>query len=157
MLAYAEITEADAFFAGRSDAAHWQSLTDEVKQTALKQATQLLDSAFDWKGVPATENQPLRWPRKDVFDLDSLPVDPETVPARIKIAVMEQALFMTDPLRKFSDSGIKNASAGAMSLSMDLSRNKDLISPAAVTAVRGFGTLRISGKSGAKCGSILRG
>ena len=92
-----------------------------------------------------------------MFDLDSLPVDPETVPARIKIAVMEQVLFMTDPLRKLSDSGIKNASAGAMSLSMDLSRNKDLISPAAVTAVRGFGTLRISGKSGAKCGSILRG
>ena len=157
MSAYAEITETDAFFAGRSDAAHWQSLPDDVKQSALEQATQLLDSAFDWKGIPSAENQPLRWPRKDVFDLDDLPVDPETVPAGIRIAVMEQALSMTDPLRKFSDSGIKNASAGAMSLSLDLSQNKDLISQAAVTAVRGFGTLRIGGKTGAKCGSVLRG
>ena len=157
MLAYVEITETDAFFAGRSDAIHWQSLTDEVKQRALEQATQLLDSAFDWKGVPSMENQPLRWPRKNVVDLDALPVDPEEVPERIRIAAMEQALYMTDPLRKFSDSGIKNASAGVMSLSMDLSQNKDLISPAAVTAVRGFGTLRIGGKTGAKCGSVLRG
>lgn len=157
MLTYAEIPEADSFFAGRSDAAHWQNLSDEIKRSALEQATQILDSAFDWKGSPAKENQPLRWPRKDVVDLDSLPVDPETVPARIKIAAMEQALYMTDPLRKLAENGIKNASAGAMSLSLDPVRKQELLSPAAITAVRGFGSLRISGKSGAKCGSVFRG
>lgn len=157
MLSYAEIPETDTFFAGRSDASHWQNLGDDIKRSALEQATQILDSAFDWKGSPAKENQPLRWPRKDVSDLDSLPVDPETVPARIKIAVMEQALYMTDPLRKLAENGIKNASAGAMSLSLETARKQELLSPAAITAVRGFGSLRISGKSGAKCGSVFRG
>ena len=70
---------------------------------------------------------------------------------------MEQALYMTDPLRKLAENGIKNASAGVMSLSLETARKQELLSPAAITAVRGFGSLRISGKSGAKCGSVFRG
>ena len=63
MMSYAEITEADAFFAGRTEAAHWLKLSEEVKLNALERGSRMLDEAFDWKGSPANELQPLRWPQ----------------------------------------------------------------------------------------------
>lgn len=156
MSTYAEVTEADAFFAGRTDAVHWQKFSEEIKQNALERASRMLDDAFDWKGVPSNESQSLRWPRKDASDLDGSPIDSETIPLRIRVAAMEQALYMTDPLKKLAENGIKNASAGEMSLALH-SRENSEISPLAVTAVRGLGVLRSRGNSSMKCGSLLRG
>ena len=99
MSSYAELSEADAFFAGRSDASHWQNLSEETKNNALERGSRMLDEAFDWKGTPSFSEQPLRWPRKNAVDPDGVPIDPETVPLRIRIAAMEQALYLTDPLR----------------------------------------------------------
>lgn len=156
MSTYTEIMEADAFFAGRTDAVHWQNFSDEIKQNTLERASRMLDEAFDWKGRPLSETQPLRWPRKDVTDLDGTPIDPETIPLRIRIAAMEQALYLTDPLKKMAESGIKNASAGEMSLAFS-ARENSMISPLAIAAVRGLGELRSRGNPSMKCGSVLRG
>ena len=157
MLSYAEISEADLFFSGRSDAGHWQNLTSGEKENALSLASRLLDDAFDWKGEPSKEDQPMRWPRKNVFDLDGLPVDPETVPVRIRNAVFEQALFLCEPGNPFRNTGLKSASLGGMNLSFDSSVQKSLLAPAAISAVRGLGTLGNSMKSTAKNGTLMRG
>lgn len=157
MMSYAEITEADAFFAGRTEAAHWLKLNEEVKLNALERGSRMLDEAFDWKGIPANELQPLRWPRKNAVDSDGNPIDPETIPLRIRIAAMEQALYLTDPFKTLSENGIKSATAGGMSLSLSSESKHSVIAPAAAAAVRSLGVLRTPGTGAAKCGSVLRG
>ena len=156
MSVYAEIPETDVFFSSRSDAIHWQSLSEETKQKALEQATQILDASFDWNGIPVSEDQPLRWPRKNVLDLDGFPVDPELIPRKVRIAAMEQALFLTDPVRTLKSNGIKNASVGKMSLSLTIPA-EETVAPAAVALLRGLGTLRSGGSAFAKCGTLVRG
>ena len=157
MLSYADITEADAFFSGRTDAVHWQKLSEEVKQNALERGSRMLDEAFDWKGIPANDFQELRWPRKNAVDPDGKIIDPESVPLRVRIAVMEQALYLTDPIRTLSENGIKSAVAGGMSLSLNAEQKQSVIAPAAVAAVRSLGVLRTPGTGFAKCGSVFRG
>ena len=157
MLSYAEITEADAFFAGRRDADHWQELSGTEKQNALERGSRMLDESFDWKGIPADELQQLRWPRKNAVGQDGVPIDPETVPLRIRIAAMEQALYLTDPLRRLSENGVKSASAGTMSLILDPSQKNTVLSPAAAAAAKPLGVLRTPGNGSAKCGSVFRG
>lgn len=159
--AYATAAEADVFFACRQDAAHWENLPENVKNAALEQASRILDESFDWKGEPAAEGQPLRWPRKNVTDPDGLPVDPAEIPQQIRNAAMEQALYRTDPVRSvsgvFRTGGIKAASAGAMSLSFDGTETGKRLAPSVASIVRGFGVLRSSGGVPAKCGQTIRG
>lgn len=157
MSSYAELSEADAFFAGRSDASHWQNLSEETKNNALERGSRMLDEAFDWKGTPSFSEQPLRWPRKNAVDPDGVPIDPETVPLRIRIAAMEQALYLTDPLRTLSGNRIKSASVGGMSLALESAQKSTMIAPAAAAAVRTLGILRVPGNGAARCGSVLRG
>ena len=157
MLSYTEVSEADLFFSGRQDALHWQTLKQEEKEHLLEQATRILDSAFDWNGEPSGKGQPMRWPRKNVSDLDGQPVNPETIPLRIKHAVSEQALFLMNSGFAFPSDGIKSASLGEMSLSFDSSRQKELLSPAAVSCVRGLGKLGSSMKKLARNGTLMRG
>lgn len=155
MSVYAEIEETDSFFTGRADASHWYDLSRDTKQNALEQAARILDESFDWNGVPKTDHQKLRWPRKNVVDLDGSPIDPETVPEKIKIASMEQALYLTGAVTRWMGTGIKSASIGGMSISLESSGMHELLSPAAVRAVRGFGKLRAGDT--ARCGSLIRG
>ena len=158
---YAEPGECDLFFTGRQDAAFWFELSEDFKKTVLESATRLLDDSFEWKGDPASKDQPLRWPRKNVRDLDGFSVDPDSIPTGIRIAAMEQALYMADPAGKnmdsFSGKGIKSASLNGMSISLDTNAEKEMISRRAITSVRGLGTLRNSSGSPARCGTLFRG
>ena len=158
-LSYAETEEADLFFSSRQDASHWKNLTSEQKKSALEQATRLLDDTFDWYGTPSQAEQPLRWPRKNVSDLDGNPVDPAVIPDRIRHAVMEQALFLTGTAAAaiLSRSGIKSASAGEMSISLESGKSYQPISPEVIHSVRGLGVLRSRGSFSAKCGTLFRG
>ena len=161
MAAYASVAETDSYFSSRQDAVHWRTLTESVKSDALERATRILDETFDWSGEPSEAGQTLRWPRKDVCDLDGMPLDPAAIPGRIRIAAMEQALFLTDPAGvhsgAFSGSGIKSASAGGMSISFESRDRERILAPAIQSIVRGLGALRSPAGAPAKCGQLFRG
>ena len=161
MLSYATVEEADLYFSGRGSAAHWFSMTSGQKSAALEHAAKVLDHAYQWKGSPAVNGQPLRWPRKNVIDPDGILLDPGKVPAQVRSAAMEQALYMTDSPWQgqniLAGSGIKSASACGMSLSFESSVEREQISPEAVTLLRGLGFLCSSGKNAGKSGFLTRG
>lgn len=161
MLSYAEIVEADQYFEGRDDAVRWFTLSEQQKKSVLEHASRFLDHAFQWKGTPTDAGQPLRWPRMNVVDPDGVPLDQNTVPVQIKYAVLEQALFLTEPGNQgrndLSREGVKSASLGKMSLTFESAVEREQLSPEAAAFVRGLGTFCSSGKNAGKSGFFLRG
>lgn len=69
---YALQADGDAYH-DRRIAAHitaWSGATDAVKESALAQATMLIDRWFDFRGYKTTTTQALQWPRDGVPDPD---------------------------------------------------------------------------------------
>lgn len=164
-LLYVSPDEADAFAAGRSDAAFWKQLAGEEKLSLLCRAGELLDACMIWNGVPSKSGQTLRWPRRGVTDADGAPVSDAEIPGAVKRAVCEQAFWLGDPERKtfrrLNRSGIRSASLGGLSVSMNGGTAGETVAREALDCVRMFGRLRSdcseSGGGRFCCGSLLRG
>lgn len=90
---YVSVEEADNRFQYVVGGQSWLSLNLQSKEAALVQASQLLDSNFDWFGDILTETQNLRWPRKNVLNLDKISLD-GIVPIEIKMATMDLANYL---------------------------------------------------------------
>ena len=86
---YASLVEADAYHAARGNAS-WAGLADPVKEQALRQAAQYVDTIQRYKGFRLTQAQALEFPRTSCFDWSGFEV--LGVPARVKQAAMELAL-----------------------------------------------------------------
>lgn len=90
---YVDLTYVDNFVAFSVDNALWPT-TDAEKEAALVEATRILDSQFDWKGLIASETQALRWPRSGVYDADDRLISDSIVPKAIKDAVCSLAYYL---------------------------------------------------------------
>lgn len=162
---YVSPEEADSYAAGREEAAFWNRLSAEEKVSVLGRAGELLDSCMIWNGVPVSAGQALRWPRKGVADADGLPVSEAEIPSAVKNAVCEQAFFLSDPdvkkLRRLNRSGIRNASLGGLSVSVNSGAGEQTVSREALNRVLMFGRLRSdcadTGGVRSFCGTLFRG
>lgn len=90
---YVDVTYADAFFATQIAKAVWPSLTPD-KESVLIESTRLLDSFFDFTGLIASDEQALRWPRTDVYDIDGRSIASDSIPNTIKQSVCYLALYL---------------------------------------------------------------
>lgn len=86
---YASVTDADTYHDARGNAA-WAALALGVKEQALRQATQYVDTIQRYKGFRLTRDQALEFPRTSCFDWSGF--EAVGVPARVKTAAMELAL-----------------------------------------------------------------
>lgn len=98
---YCDVTFADAYFATRFNSTAWTNASVPNKETALIQATIMLDSMFDWIGDIFNINgqssgQALRWPRYNAYDPDGRYLDTATVPKQVKQAQCEMAIFLIE-------------------------------------------------------------
>ena len=84
---YVTVAECSAYHTKHGGTA-WDWIDD--KEAALRKATQYLDSAYKWRGVPTTEAQALRWPRANVV-VDSYALAWDAIPANLKHACCELA------------------------------------------------------------------
>jgi len=78
----------------------FNSLTDEKKEEALIQGTQLIDILFDYKGSRLTSDQALSFPRVGI-ELDGFPV--EGIPTVVKKAAVEGAWLAITERRLFNN------------------------------------------------------
>lgn len=84
----------------------WKSgYTDDEKKVALNKATQYVDQRYygSWKGFRASQDQALLWPREDVCDDDGWYVDSNVIPANLKKAVVEAAVYYSNNDSLFPD------------------------------------------------------
>lgn len=104
---YATLTEADAYFEGRMDAANWAGATETQKTLALVAATARLEQEH-YIGVLTDSAQRLKWPRRwvpreDVGDY----YDAEVIPRPVKEAMYEVALAFRDTAGLLTDTGLE--------------------------------------------------
>lgn len=90
---YVSLTDADEYFAQRANAS-WLALTADARDAALVRATQYLDGRYRgaWKGIRATVEQLLAWPRADVRDEDNVLIADDIIPIVVVYAACEAAL-----------------------------------------------------------------
>ena len=67
---------------------------DATRDNYLIWASGWLDDYMDWKGYKTVETSGLRWPRTDVYDCDGILIDANTIPAQLKQATAELAVWL---------------------------------------------------------------
>ena len=81
--AYATVAQVSAWAAASLSADGWAAAVDTRRETAIRQATRLLDTLVRWRGEPATVDQALAWPRAGLTSpttgsdvpLDTIPIE----------------------------------------------------------------------------------
>jgi hypothetical protein len=105
---YVSLIDADAYHADRVDNDVWDTATDPDKETAIKNATRLLDLK-DWRGELTFELGALRWPRTGIRNLDRNTLDGTLIPTFLENATAEWAFILLrdgDPLADPDSAGI---------------------------------------------------
>ena len=97
---FASVAEADAYSNGRNRADTWTGLDTDVKEAALRLATDYMQQTYrmGWAGERRTDTQALDWPRYNVPKHDAPGVygagayySPDIVPEEVKKACLELA------------------------------------------------------------------
>lgn len=103
---YVTLEQAKQYFIGRRlHSSAWTAATTAQKQTALRQASMLLDAEFTWGGLPLKEDQGLSWPRVNAFDRNGRRRDGE-VPKEVKSATCELAFYLLQEERLLARQGV---------------------------------------------------
>ena len=120
---YVTVDEADSYFETRIDSANWTAADDEIKESALVTATDLVDDNA-WIGSAVSSSQALAWPRNNATYYDtrmgtSITIGSTIVPDQVKEAVYEQALHLVDneDLLQGKTQTFESISVGSISIS----------------------------------------
>lgn len=120
---YVSLEYADDYFSTRS-VTSWENLSEEQKTAFLIKGTDYVDSVFKWKGTKQTKEQSLNFPRKNLIDEDGYFV--EGIPHRLKIAVCESALVLSNGTEMFkteSENGaVTSEHIGQLSFTYDVAQ-----------------------------------
>lgn len=99
MNCYATVAEADEYFEARYGAfgpdadgalVSWADLDETIKTSLLVTATNTLDG-FDFDGQRTVRTQPLKWPRKLVYNDEQVQQVSDVVHPKVKQALFEMA------------------------------------------------------------------
>lgn len=85
---------ATAYFEGHLRPTAWTAATTGMRETAVAQATRILDTMVDWKGVVVDSDQELAWPRAGIVRPDKTVQPLDAVPKAIAHATLELALAL---------------------------------------------------------------
>ena len=89
---YSSVADADTYHDDRANTT-WDDETDAVKQAALIEATDYIESHYRWDtGVQADSDQGLSWPRVNAVDRHGYIIDSDIVPQEVKDATAYLAL-----------------------------------------------------------------
>lgn len=117
--AYADVSDADSYFADRLDVAAWTSADSTMKAQALVTAAGILDQ-LPWTGTAVSENQALAFPRSGYyFDprIGSSVTFSNTPPDRIFKANIELAYHLLNNDGALDDTGgVVNIRIGSISM-----------------------------------------
>ena len=96
---YASLAQVNAWAAASLSADGWEKATDTRKETAIRQATRLLETLVRWRGEPATADQALAWPRASLtHPTTGAVLAHDTIPAELvyATAAFADALLVDD-------------------------------------------------------------
>jgi DnaT-like ssDNA binding protein len=116
---YSTLDEANAYFEARLHKTNWHNSPD--RNAALAWATQLLDAYFEWDGNKAASTQALEWPRLSVSDESGYLVSSTAIPAFLKRATAEFAMWLSasDRTADPSSKGVKSIKVDTIEIELD--------------------------------------
>jgi len=91
---YLSISEADELLNDQRQNETWINLENEVKEVLLIKASQLVDSAFMYQGIKISDEQLLKFPRRNV-DISESEAD-KKIPLGAKMATVSLCLKFTN-------------------------------------------------------------
>lgn len=111
---YVTVQEAAAYFSHRTHSEAWGEFDEQP--AALCTASQMLDWYIKWKGIKASAEQAMLWPRTEVSRNDGTLVADDIIPPELKVAVYELALSSLDADRTEDNplAGIDQVKAGTL-------------------------------------------
>lgn len=137
---YVSVEYADAFVSAMIDGDGWPSVLSE-KESALKEATRVIDEQFKWLGTLSNSSQSLGWPRTGFIDADGRAFASDAIPKRVKDATCNLAIFL---LRngglEMSGSSLKGLKAGPISATFENNEIVAGVPKYIVTSLRGYGS-----------------
>lgn len=95
---YVSVAEADAYLTARyPNTLAWFSKASGDKEQALRNATDYVNTEYAgrWIGTRKSSTQALEWPRYDAYDPDGYAIASDSLPSKLKAAVIEAARLMT--------------------------------------------------------------
>ena len=147
---YVSIAESDTYISNSFFPGDWSGNADYDKEKLLKTATKYLDSFYDFKGDKTVPTSSLRWPRRGVYDSDGLAIGENTIPDRLKSAVIELAIYLaSNNLLEEQDSrGIKDIKVDVVEITFERSEKGWKMPNTVSHFMRGLGTLATNAKVG---------
>jgi hypothetical protein len=123
---YTSVAEADAYHTARGNETTWTDLDVEVKEQALRKATDYMVQAYSlrWKGYRMGEIQALDWPRGYVYKRETITsngfVPNNVVPDQVKHACAELAFrALSGPLLPDLSQGVLMERIGPIETTYD--------------------------------------
>jgi hypothetical protein len=159
---YADLADANAYYAGHLYATAWTAASDDQKAVALVMATRLVDAEYQFNGTRTTADQALQWPRAMCPEPDNvhvpisvlLPipydyVQYDTVPKAVVQATCEMAreLLIADRTVAPAGEGLKYQNVGGTQTGYDKTDRRAVLSQVAQVMLAKYGS-QISAKSG---------
>ena len=92
MNSYVTVAEADDYFSAKFGAEGWADLEQVTKEALLYEATNILET-FQFDGQRTVRTQPLKWPRKLIYNEESVEQPSNVVHPKVKIATFEMAYW----------------------------------------------------------------
>jgi hypothetical protein len=139
---YVSVTEADDYFLGHPFYADtWDALGVPDKENLLVSATATLDALITWYGYLYSDSQALGWPRTYVADSEGRVIASNVVPAKVKNATCELAVYASkgDPFAAPSSVGVDRLKIDVIELQFNKSEAKAPVPAATLLALRGLG------------------
>lgn len=148
----AEASVVGGYLESRLFTTTWTGASAADKNAALVWATTLLDDWVDWIGSRVDDDQSLRWPRYSVEDQDGYTVDSDSIPAFLKNATSELAMYLLggDPTDAPDTLGFSRLKVSTLELEVDKSdRDSETTIPDHVKAmIEHYGVVRSRGAGG---------
>jgi hypothetical protein len=139
---YGTLAEMNLYFSGRSDAVEFLEATEQEKIARLIQATVINDLLLHAVGNRTTEEQSLEFPRTNLVDSHGRKYSSNEIPAKIKYAQFEQALYLFTTSIKMPSiltQGFSQAKLDVMSVTVDKSFIPNKLDTDALDFLREFG------------------
>ena len=153
MNSYATVSEADDYFSAKFGAELWADLELTSKEALLFGATNVLET-FQFDGQRTLRTQPLKWPRKLIYNEESVEQASDIVHPKVKQATFELAYWRwTEDERPATDAEIEQLESSKIGpLDYKFRKGYNRIPPHVVDIIKSIGPGVLISAPGSKVG-----
>lgn len=141
---YLTVDEAEVILETSALYTTWDTTNPVAQGNALIRASRMLDEYIEWYGDIVTDEQAMRWPRKNAVDPDGRTIESTVIPPAVKqgAALLAVELLVEDRQAERDDTGLHSVGVGgAVSVTFDKRDKKKVIPERVRSVLRAYGSI----------------